>query len=271
MQILRTLAFTVAYDGTDWAGFQRQTRHPSIQRELEAALSAVLQHPVTIEAAGRTDAGVHALGQVISLKTMNPLPVDCLPLVVNRLLPDSIRIRRASERPAWFHARHSACYRRYWYLMQQTREQNPIQGRFCWQTYRPLDVQAMHAALQSLVGRFDFAAFCHGNHAPWRITERRIQRAQVRRWRGRIIIDVQADAFLQHMMRLLVANLVTIGGGEQPVAWLEELLHSRDRYLAGKAAPPHGLFLMRVGYPPTEDCTLVEEDAGELNNEELSG
>ncbi len=132
-------------------------------------------------------------------------------------------------------------------------------------------MQAMHAAMRPLVGRYDFAAFCHGDHALWHTTVRRIQRAQVRCWQGRIVIDVQADAFLQQMMRLLVANLVKIGGGEQPVTWMEELLHSRNRYLAGKVAPPHGLFLMRIGYPPTEYCTLVGEDAGELNNEELSG
>ncbi len=125
MQHPRTLALTVAYDGTDWAGFQRQAHHPSIQRALETALSVVLRHPVTIDAAGRTDAGVHALGQVISLQTLNPLPLERLPLAVNRLLPASIRIRGARVRPPEFHARHSACCRRYWYLLQPNPRRTP--------------------------------------------------------------------------------------------------------------------------------------------------
>ncbi len=271
MAAMRTLALTVAYDGTDWAGFQRLSRHPSIQRVLEKALSRVLRHAVEIEAAGRTDAGVHALGQVISLRTENPLPVERIPLAVNRLLPASVFVRRAGEQMEGFHARHSAWYRRYWYFLQSISRQDPVRGRFCWQVLQPLDAAAMHAAIQPLIGRFDFAAFCRRDHTPCRNTMRRIQRAQVRRWREQVVIDVQADAFLPQMMRLLVANLVKVGCGVVPVHWMEELLLAQDRDLAGKCAPPRGLFLMRIGYHPNEDCTPCGRDAGELSNEELSG
>lgn len=269
--MMRTLALTVAYDGTDWAGFQRQTRFPSIQGALEEALSAVLQHQVDIAAAGRTDAGVHALAQVISLRTANPIPLERVPRVTNRLLPASISIRRVVERPEGFHARWSARSRRYWYIVQQTRWPDPIRGRFRWQINHALDVCAMQAALTPLVGRHDFAALCHGERAPGRTTVRCIQRAQVHRRPGLVVIDVQADAFLHQMVRLLVANLVQIGRGVRPVEWLEELLHSRNRIYAGKVAPPQGLFLMRIGYPPSEDCISLVEDAGVLNNEEFSG
>ena len=271
---LRVLALTVAYDGTDWAGFQRQTRRPSIQLALEEALTAVLRHPVAIDAAGRTDAGVHALGQVVSLQTANPLPVERIPLAVNRLLPSSIRVRRACEKPPGFHARHSAGSRRYWYLVQQAGQPDPVRGRFCWQVTMPLQLTAMQAALAPLLGQHDFAAFCQGVPAPCRTTVRSIQRAQVAPWGGSICIDVQADAFLHQMMRLLVANLVLVGCGDQPAGWLRELLLARNRYLAGKVAPPHGLFLMRIGYPPMEESIPFEEEMEiETNNddEEFSG
>jgi len=258
---MRTLALTVAYDGTEWAGFQRQTRYPSVQRELEDALTKVFQHQVEIAAAGRTDAGVHALGQVISFQSDNPLPVERIPLAVNRLLPASILIRNAMERPMGFNARHSARFRRYWYLVQHTHQPDPIRGRFVWQVMKKIDVCAMQQALASMIGRHDFAAYCHGEIAPWRTTMRCIQRAQVRYWRGCIVVDIQADAFLHQMVRLLVANLVKVGSGERSVHWLEELRQSRDRYLAGKGAPPHGLFLMRIGYPPSGESTPFGVDA----------
>jgi tRNA pseudouridine38-40 synthase len=247
---MRTLALTVAYDGTDWAGMQWQPTAPTVQEALEATLASVLQHEVRIVAAGRTDAGVHALGQVISLQTPNPIPAARLPRAVNLLLPESVRVRRAVERPAEFHARRSAIYRRYWYRLQVTRHADPLRGRFCWQLDRALDLDAMQAALDPLVGRHDVAAFCHGGETKG--TVRTVHHARVIARRSGIVVDVQADAFVHRMMRLLVSNLVMVGAGERPTSWLEELLHSRDRQLAGKGAPPNGLILLRIGYPPME-------------------
>jgi tRNA pseudouridine38-40 synthase len=259
---MRTLALTIAYDGTDWAGMQRQTRYPSIQGALEIALSEVLQHPVRIAAAGRTDAGVHALGQVVSLRTDNPIPTARVPRVVNRVLPSSIRVRRAGERPAKFHARLSARSRRYWYVLQITRWPDPIRGRFCWQLHEPLQVDAMRTALATVVGQHDFEAFCHGGH-PTRQTVRTIQQAQLRPWGDYLIVDVQADAFLHQMMRLIVANLVAIGRRERPTDWLETLLLSHNRHLAGAGAPPGGLFLMRIGYARSDTPPINRELVGE--------
>jgi tRNA pseudouridine38-40 synthase len=264
---MRTLALTVAYDGTDWAGMQWQPSAPTVQGALEEALASVLQHDVRIAAAGRTDAGVHALAQVISLRTPNPIPVDRIPRAVNLLLPESVRVRRAAERPAGFHARRSAIFRRYWYRLQVTRHADPLRGRFCWQLDRELDLAAMQDTLNPLAGRHDFAAFCHGGET--RGTVHTVHHARVISRRAGIVIDVQADAFVHRMVRLLVSNLVLVGAGERPANWLEELLHSRDRHLAGKGAPTNGLFLMRIGYPPME--TPAKGDSGEFNDEMLPG
>ncbi|OPZ84852.1 MAG: tRNA pseudouridine synthase A [bacterium ADurb.Bin429] len=245
---MRTLALTVAYDGTDWAGFQRQSALPSIQGALEEALSEALRHPVAVLGAGRTDAGVHALGQVVSLRTANPIPLERVARVVNRWLPPSIRVRRARECPSGFHARLDARYRRYWYVVQAARRPDPLRGRFSWQVDRPLDVAVMNAALRSLVGRHDFLAFCHEGPPPGGSAMRTVQRALVHRWRDAVIVDVQADAFLRQMMRLLVANVVQVGWGDRPVSWLADLLQGRNRHPSGMAAPSTGLILMRVGY-----------------------
>jgi tRNA pseudouridine38-40 synthase len=265
----RTLALTVAYDGTAWAGLQRQTQFPSIQGALEAALTTVLQHPVTVAAAGRTDAGVHALGQVVSLRTESTIPLERVPWVTNRVLPESIRVRAAVEREPWFHARLSARSRRYVYVVQPTRHPDPLRSRFCWQV-PPVDVDAMVRAAATLCGRHDFAAFCHGGEAPGS-TVRTVQRLAVRPWRGTVVVDIQADAFLRRMIRLLVGVLVQVGCGEQSECWPAEVLAARDRTRAGQGAPPNGLCLMRIGYPPIGDAPPLGVYGGEFTDEEFSG
>lgn len=266
---MRNIALTIAYDGTDWWGFQRQTSLPSIQAALEDGLSRVFQHPVTIVCAGRTDAGVHAVGQVVNFHTENPIPIERVAWVTNTVLPATIRVRAARDVAETFHARFSAAYRRYWYIVQCMGRPDPIAGRFRWLVGRQLDVMSMQAALTPLQGRHDFKAYCH-RIEPEGSTERTIHHARVRPWRNGIILDVQANAFLHQMVRLLVANTVHIGMGLRPVNWLTELLRTQDRHVAGKVAPSCGLFLMRIGYPPTVNPrwgSLLEK----LNNEELLG
>ncbi len=255
----------MAYDGTDWAGFQRQNQYPSIQGALETALSEVFQHPVTIVAAGRTDAGVHALGQVVSFSTENPLPVERVPWVINRWLPSTIRVRKAVERPVDFHARHCARARRYWYTIETRGGPDPLRGRFRWQLGHQLDVDAMRRALASILGTHDFSALCHSG-SPASTNRRTVRRALVHVRQAMVIIDIQADAYLYQMVRLLVGNLVRIGLGEQPVVWLKELLHSKNRHLAGVGAPPCGLCLMRVGYPPLDKLSPWGRNVGEVTS-----
>ena len=266
---MRTLALTIAYDGTDYMGFQRQPGLPSIQGTLEEALTTVFQHPVQVVAAGRTDAGVHAFGQMVSFRTASTIPIDRVAWVTNRYLPPTIRVRHAVERESTFHARFSAAYRRYWYVVQTAGKPDPVNGRFRWQLLCPLDMPAMSDALATVQGTHDFDAFCHRS-TPGGSTVRTLHRILVRQWRDGIIIDVQAEAFLHQMVRLLVANTVLIGCGKRPVSWLAELLESRNRHLAGVAAPSCGLFLMRIGYPPTVNPrwgSILEK----MNNEELLG
>lgn len=269
---MRTLALTVAYDGTDWAGFQRQPGHVTIQAQLEAALSLALQHPVEVAAAGRTDAGVHALGQIISFTTLNPLPIERVPRIVNNYLPATIRVRRARVMPTGFHARWWASSRRYRYLLHVTRQPDPIRGRFCWQVPPPLDVEAMLRASRACIGRQDFAAFCQ-NWQPGQSTMRTVTRLAVQPLPGGYVqIDVQADAFLHRMVRLLVAQLRLVGGGIYPDSWPAQVLASRNRQWAGKGAPATGLILMRIGYPPVADSfSPLGESVGDECHEEFSG
>lgn len=265
---MHTIALKVAYDGTDWYGFQRLADRPTIQQSLEEALSSVMQHRVDLVCAGRTDAGVHAYGQVVSFRTENPMPIDRIPWVTNRLLPASIMVRRAEEKPSPFHARFSAAWRRYWYVLQTNTKKEPIAGRFRWQLGEKLAAERMRAAMSVLTGKHDYKAFSH-HHDVHSSTVRTIIHARIiERANGIVIIDLQAEAFLRQMIRLLVANIVMIGRGERPIEWLETLRATRDRHLAGKGAPPCGLYLMRIGYAPTVNPrwgTLMEK----LDHEEF--
>jgi tRNA pseudouridine38-40 synthase len=253
----RILAMTVCYDGTDYLGFQRQPNGRTIQGELETALGEVLQERVTITAAGRTDAGVHALGQVISLNTDCPIPVKGLLKAANDRLPTTVRIRRAWNAPIGFHARGSGRWRRYWYIVDNRIgvHPDPFRGRYTWLVTESLDVAKMQQAMEAVKGQHDFTSFCHGHHGG--NAQRSVRHASLTEiadsqgaYGHRLKIDVKANAFLHQMMRLLVANLVRIGTGEKPIGWLNELLAMRDRHQAGVAAPPQGLWLMYVGYGP---------------------
>lgn len=246
---MRTLALKVAYDGTDWSGFQRQSRFPTVQDELEKALGKVLREKVRISAAGRTDAGVHALGQMISLSTSNPMPIERIEWVTNRLLPATIRVRRARDVADDFSARWSAYHRRYWYVVSPgIATPDPIRGRFSWQVPLLLDIGVMYEASRPLIGLHDFSAFAQKG-SPSVTNFRTIERIEFRARGNNVIIDMQADGFLYRMVRIMVANLVEIGSGQKPVSWMEELLHSQDRHKAGRWAPACGLYLMRIGYP----------------------
>jgi tRNA pseudouridine38-40 synthase len=236
------------YDGTCYVGWQVQPNGPSIQAEVERALSRLHARPVRVTAAGRTDAGVHALGQVASFPVETPLPLSAYVKGMNALLPEDVAVRGAAVMPDGFDARHDARGKRYRYRIENLPTRAPLGRRQAWQVFRPLDVAAMRAASVPLLGRHDFSSFrasdCVADHAV-----RELRRLDVEGQSGGVVeVVAEATAFLKHMVRNLVGTLVEVGLGAREAASLAGLLAARDRTLAGRTAPPQGLLLERVFY-----------------------
>ena len=246
----RRIAVGVEYDGTRYAGWQRQPGLASIQDCLESALATVADGPVSAAAAGRTDAGVHAAGQVAHFDTTADRPMRGWVLGTNSNLPPDIAVSWAMEVEPGFHARHTALARvyRYCFLRRATRPAL-LRDRVCW-TRSELDAAAMHRAAQALVGEHDFTSFraveCQSPTAM-----RHVDAISVAAEGPLVTIEISANAFLQHMVRNIAGSLLQVGTGEQPAAWIAEALAARDRTRAGVTAPSAGLYLWRVRYPPS--------------------
>jgi tRNA pseudouridine38-40 synthase len=244
-----TVKLVLAYDGTRYVGWQVQPNGPSIQAELERALSTLHKEPIRVTGAGRTDAGVHALGQVASFPIDRPLPISAYVKGMNALLPEDVAVREAEVREGPFDARRDAGGKRYRYRIENAPTRAPLSRLQAWQVFRPLDADAMRAATAPLLGRHDFGAFraadCEAHHAV-----RELLRLEVLGERGgRIEVVAEATAFLKHMVRNLVGTLVEVGLGARAPGSMAGLLASRDRNLAGRTAPPQGLVLEEVFYP----------------------
>jgi len=238
----------LSYDGTRYVGWQLQANGPSIQAEVERALETLHKQPVRVTGAGRTDAGVHALGQVASFAVERPLPVTAYVKGMNAHLPDDVAVREAEVREEPFDARRDARGKRYRYRIENLPTRSPLTRLQAWQVFRPLDVAAMQAAAAPLLGRHDFGAFraadCEAAHAV-----RELRRLDVLvQGDGCIEVVAEATAFLKHMVRNLVGTLVEVGLGARPAASMGDLLATRDRNLAGRTAPPQGLLLDEVFY-----------------------
>jgi len=217
---------------------------------MEAHLSEVLQQPVRLTGAGRTDAGCHARGQVASFTTDARLPAAALPPVLNRRLPVDLRVCAAAEAPAGFDARRSAVARRYAYRL--LREDDVLLGRFAWRPRRAIDADGLTRATAPLVGEHDCATFqAAGSSSP--VSVCRIRRASWRPWDGGVLLDIIADHFLYHMVRSIVGTALFLQGDPDPARAMRECLRSRDRARAGPTAPAHGLCLEQVFYPQGVD------------------
>lgn len=242
------LAAVVEYDGAGFAGWQRQRHARTVQQAVEEALSRVAAQPVTVVCAGRTDAGVHATHQVIHFDTAARRPERAWIRGTNSHLPASVRLVWVAEMPGDFHARFKAERRAYRYVLV-SRDVRPALHRLhaAW-THKPLDAERMHAAGQALVGVHDFSSFraaeCQAKHP-----RREVHRLTVTRQGDFLYLDIEANAFLHHMVRNIAGVLMTIGAGEQPLEWAGEVLAARDRTRAGVTAPPEGLYLVKVAYP----------------------
>ncbi|WP_176067112.1 tRNA pseudouridine(38-40) synthase TruA [Anaeromyxobacter diazotrophicus] len=239
------------YDGTRYVGWQVQPNGPSIQAEVERALGTLHHAPRRVVAAGRTDAGVHALGQVASFPEAAPLPLSAYVKGMNALLPADVAVRAASVEPDGFDARRSARGKRYRYRIVNGPTRAPLSRLQSWQVFRPLDAAAMAAAAAPLLGRHDFAAFqaadCEAAHAV-----REVRRLQLVSAGGELAVVVEATAFVKHMVRNIVGTLVEVGLGQREAASIPALLEGRDRTRAGRTAPPQGLCLEEVFYPPLQ-------------------
>lgn len=247
----RKLKLLVAYDGTDFHGFQRQPGRRTVQAVLEEALGRLAGHPVTVVGAGRTDAGVHAAGQVVHCTVAGSIPTERIPQALQGLLPPDVVVYAAEEVDESFHARKSARAKVYRYSVLVAPFPWPFIRRYVLHEPRPLDVAAMRAGAAHLVGRHDFAAFQAAGR-PVRDTVRTVHRLeldeQVMPW-GRIVhITVEADGFLYHMARNIAGTLLEVGRGRRPPEWVAEVLASRRRERAGPTAPAHGLTLLEVRY-----------------------
>lgn len=244
---MRTIKAVVEYDGTEYSGFQRQPKRRTIQAELEWALKQALQEPIVVAGAGRTDAGVHAAGQVISFKTACSIPTDRICVALNSVLPHDIVPRKAEEVEPDFHARYSARERTYEYRILNSEQPSALMGRFVWHVPGRLNLTAMRKAAGHLLGKHDFAAFSLSNRDS-KSAVRELTALEIRK-RGEIVsITLKANSFLHSMVRGIVGTLVEVGQGRRSPGDIKRILESKDRGQAGKTAPAKGLCLMEVRY-----------------------
>jgi len=250
---------TIAYDGGRFVGWQRQAAGISVQGLIEDALRELDENEVPVAGAGRTDAGVHALGQVASFTLRRVLTANVLMRALNSRLPDDVRIVFAEEVPASFHARFVASRKTYRYRIWNADQLNPFEREYAWHVRGRLAIDVMQAAARLLEGRHDFAAL-QAASGTQRTTEREVFASQLladddSRGAGLrpspaclITYEITGSGFLRHMVRVIAGSLVDIGQGRRSPEWFGDVLASRDRTKAGPTAPAHGLFLVRVDY-----------------------
>lgn len=242
------IALGIEYDGSAYAGWQHQSHARGVQSELERALAGVAGHQVSLTAAGRTDAGVHALMQVAHFDTSVARPGHAWALGGTAGSADDVTVLWAHVVPGHFHARHSALSRTYVYRILNRRMRPALDRlRVCW-VRRPLDADLMDRAAQCLVGERDFSSF-RAAECQSRTPMRRLVEIGVGRDGDVVEITVRANAFLHHMVRNIAGSLLLVGSGDRPEAWLGEVLAARDRTQAGPTAPPQGLYFAGVEYP----------------------
>ena len=245
------VACCIEYDGRRYSGWQIQD-HPNVitvQAELERSLGGVAAAPVRVHCAGRTDTGVHATGQIIHFETPVARSIKAWTLGTNTYLPDDVRVLWASAVPAEFHARFTAISRRYRYIIGNTRVRPALlRGQLTWQR-KPLDASLMHTEAQCLLGERDFTSF-RAAGCQSRSPMRNLQSIEVTRRGELVVIDIQANAFLHHMVRNIAGSLMAVGSGRQKPGWLAHILAVKDRNQAADTAAADGLYLVRVHYPP---------------------
>jgi len=244
---MRRVLLVIQYDGTDYHGFQQQPGLPTIQQELELTLNRVLGEEVAVTGAGRTDAGVHAVGQAVAFDTNNPIPMDNLARALNEALPDAISIVSTQQADPEFNPRYDAKGKLYSYRILNRELPSPFINRYAWHVPEPLDVPMMCAAAEKLPGTRDFAAFCASGSST-EGTVRTLRWLEVQREGELVEMRLEADGLLYMMARIIVGTLVQVGLGALSPEEVGRILDNRDRRRAGPTAPPQGLSLVKVIY-----------------------
>ncbi|HHR6028791.1 TPA: tRNA pseudouridine(38-40) synthase TruA [Providencia alcalifaciens] len=245
---LHRIALGIEYNGSRYYGWQRQQEVQSVQGCLEAALSKIAAEPISVNCAGRTDAGVHATGQVVHFETSAIRKEAAWTMGSNTHLPDDIAVRWCKPVDDEFHARFSATARRYRYVIFNHRYRPAILSNGVTHFHFPLDEKRMHQAAQALLGERDFTSFravqCQSK-TPWR----NVMHVNVTRHGNYVVVDIKANAFVHHMVRNIVGSLLEIGCGNQDIDWMAHLLELKDRTKAAATAKAEGLYLVSVDYP----------------------
>ena len=244
----RRIKLLIAYNGARYHGWQLQPQAVTVQGVLEACLSRITNDPVRLHAAGRTDAGVHALGQVAHFDTVSGITAASLVRGLNSLLPDDVVVRRAVETQGDFHARYDATRKTYVYQLHNHVIPSLLRAPYAWHVPQRLDVPAMQAAAQLLMGRHDFSAFRGVSRDDTRQPVRCLYRLAVRRRPPCLVFVLSADGFLYRMARRIVGTLVAVGRGAMPAETVGDMLDAKQWQPAGPTAPAHGLFLAHVSY-----------------------
>ncbi len=243
---------SVRYDGTAYHGWQAQPGLVTVQGVLAARIATIVGHRPDLAGAGRTDAGVHALGQVAAFPTEHPIEPGRLQAALNSRLPADVGVVDVTEAPPGFDPSRDALGKHYRYRLHVGDAKPVFRARYAWHWYRPLEVEPMRAAAARLLGRHDFKSF-EGGGSPRAATVRTLTRLDVARAGDEVHVDVEGDGFLYKMVRNLVGTLTDVGRGHRPPEWVDAVLAARDRTAAGPCAPPQGLCLRRVWYPGEAD------------------
>ncbi|MFM2482737.1 tRNA pseudouridine(38-40) synthase TruA [Celerinatantimonas sp. YJH-8] len=251
------IALGIEYDGAAYYGWQRQREVNSVQECVEQALSKIADHPVDVFCAGRTDAGVHATGQVIHFDTHSGRSMSAWTLGMNANLPKDIAVRWAKSVADDFHARFSAKARRYRYIIYNAPYRGAILNHGVSHYHQHLDEKRMHEAAQYLLGEQDFSSF-RAVQCQSRSPFRNVHHVMVTRQGDFVVIDIKANAFLHHMVRNIAGSLIEVGQGDRPPTWISELLALKDRTKAAATAKAQGLYLVSVDYPQRYEIPVVE-------------
>lgn len=246
---MRNIKLILSYDGTNFYGWQVQSKERTVQGVIEDCLNTILRDRLRINGSGRTDAGVHALAQVVNFKTESRIDCSSFMKGLNSLLPTDVRVTDVVEEGEDFDARRSASSRRYRYLIFNGSVPSPFLRNYVWHLHSFLDVDAMQEAGKALIGTHDFSSFVGGKNETDSTVRNLMHLAVERVNEDFISIEVEANAFLRHMVRNIVGTLVDVGWGKMGADQLKGVLNARDRSAAGITAPPQGLYLIEVKYP----------------------